>query len=151
MRPHRAYGNEGYCLCGVYLCPEVEWPGRTPYHTPPETDLTGTELIAAERERQLRPKTDGGEGWDAEHDRGHYDELAMAAVCYALPEERRKHKTQIGMPGHVMAEVRLALWGLFWPWAEKWWKPTPDDRIRELTKAGALIAAAIDSIKEERR
>jgi hypothetical protein len=28
-----------------------------------------------------------------------------------------------------------------------WWKPTPSDRIRELTKAGALIAAEIDRLK----
>jgi len=26
------------------------------------------------------------------------------------------------------------------------WKPTPDDRVRELVKAGALIAAEIDRL-----
>lgn len=116
-----------------------------------KTTTTGAELIATERERQLRPKADGGEGWDAEHDRGHYDELAMAAVCYALPEDRRKYQTELGMRGYVVAEVRIALWGLLWPWHEKWWKPTPENRIRELTKAGALIAAAIDAIQEPLR
>ena len=35
-----------------------------------------------------------------------------------------------------------------WPWALSQWKPTPDDRIRELTKAGALIAAEIDRLTE---
>ena len=37
----------------------------------------------------------------------------------------------------------------FWPytWAEKWWKPSPGDRIRELEKAGALIAAEIDRLQ----
>jgi len=111
--------------------------------------MSGAELIAAERERQLRPKGEGGEGWDAKHDRGHEDELAMAAVCYALPEERRKHKTLLGDSRYIVAEVHIALWSVLWPWAEKWWKPTPGDRIRELTKAGALIAAAIDSIQAD--
>jgi hypothetical protein len=34
----------------------------------------------------------------------------------------------------------------WWPWAERFWKPTPDDRVRELVKAGALIAAEIDRL-----
>lgn len=33
-----------------------------------------------------------------------------------------------------------------WPWDEMLWKPTPDDRIRELAKAGALIATEIDRL-----
>ena len=34
-----------------------------------------------------------------------------------------------------------------WPWNLIWWKPTPNDRIRELVKAGALIAAEIDRLQ----
>ncbi|MGH3703011.1 MAG: hypothetical protein ACRDT9_00140 [Agromyces sp.] len=34
-------------------------------------------------------------------------------------------------------------WG--WPWADEFWKPTGDP-VRDLTKAGALIAAALDSL-----
>ena len=34
-----------------------------------------------------------------------------------------------------------------WDWT--WWKPSPNDRIRELSKAGALIAAEIDRILNE--
>ncbi len=48
-----------------------------------------------------------------------------------------------------------------WPWDPKWWKPlyndeedqTPDEidnRIRELTKAGALIAAEIDRLQRKK-
>ena len=44
----------------------------------------------------------------------------------------------------------------FWPWKELAWKPekgdTPRDQIRDLAKAGALIAAEIDrliAIQEE--
>jgi hypothetical protein len=33
-----------------------------------------------------------------------------------------------------------------WPFTEHWWKPTPNNRIRELEKAGALIAAEIDRL-----
>ena len=36
-----------------------------------------------------------------------------------------------------------------WPWNGSYWKPTPDDRIKELTKAGALIAAEIDRLLNE--
>lgn len=90
---------------------------------------TAIELIAEERRRQIEV-----EGWTPEHDSNyHYDELARAAASYALPEESR-HGVFIGdKPEH-------------WPWESKWWKPTPDDRIRELTKAGALIVAEIDRL-----
>ena len=33
-----------------------------------------------------------------------------------------------------------------WPWAKKWWKPS-DDPVRNLVKAGALIAAEIDRLE----
>jgi hypothetical protein len=85
--------------------------------------MTGIERIAVERQRQRDV-----EGWDAEHDRGHGEELALAGACYAAP--------------HYAPEV--------WPWDPQWWKPTPENRIRELEKAGALIAAAIDSLQADR-
>jgi hypothetical protein len=90
----------------------------------------GPELIATERIRQIEV-----EGWTPEHDRAHgdNDSLAMAAVSYATPARLR----QSPLPG--MAP-------LTWPWLERYWKPCPDDRIRELVKAGALIAAEIDRL-----
>ncbi|MDD5095446.1 MAG: hypothetical protein PHV74_13865 [Dehalococcoidia bacterium] len=43
--------------------------------------MTGVELIAQERQRQVQE-----EGWTAEHDKQHQNgELAMAAACYSLP------------------------------------------------------------------
>lgn len=33
-----------------------------------------------------------------------------------------------------------------WPWAKEFWKPDSTDRVKELAKAGALIAAEIDRI-----
>ncbi len=37
----------------------------------------------------------------------------------------------------------------FWPWSRDWWKPS-EDPVRNLVKAGALIAAEIDRIQRER-
>jgi len=36
-----------------------------------------------------------------------------------------------------------------WPWGKSFWKPTPDNRIKELTKAAALIIAEIDRLLYE--
>lgn len=95
--------------------------------------MNGAERIAAERRRQVEV-----EGYDAEHDRGHADELAKAGACYAAHEH---------MPFRIMTGdgwAKTVPTG--WPWDGTYWRPTPDDRIRELVKAGALIAAAIDDL-----
>jgi len=87
---------------------------------------TGVELIAMERQRQIDV-----EGWDEYHDDEHEKgELALAAACYATIHTGRRDN-----PEHPL-----------WPWAKSWWKPTPDDRVKELAKAGALIAAEIDRL-----
>jgi hypothetical protein len=92
------------------------------------TDLSGVDLIAAERQRQIEQ-----EGWTPAHDALHGSEdLAAAAACYAQPPVVRG---QHGAPPWL------------WPWSEADWKPTPNERIRELTKAGALIAAEIDRLQ----
>lgn len=82
----------------------------------------GVELIARERVRQVQV-----EGWTPTHDAGHNDgDLALAAVCYI----ESGHLTMVPPPDD-------------WPWEPEWWKPS-EDRIRNLVKAGALIAAEID-------
>lgn len=87
---------------------------------PEEETVTGSELIAKERLRQIEE-----EGYGQEHDIYHYwDVLADAGVAYALNAS----------PGHD---------GLpFWPWHADAWNPK--DPLRDLVRAGALIAAAID-------
>ena len=110
----------------------------------------GVALIAAERKRQVSE-----EGWTPEHDDKHEGgELAAAAVCYALPEDDREFETGRYRWGKVVINVLDVLW----PWWESphrgapfmnWWKPTPDNRIRELVKAGALIAAENDRLQRE--
>jgi|SRR5690625_1904110 len=92
---------------------------------------TGIELIAEERERQIEV-----EGWTPEQDYRHNrQELARAAACYAVPPRRREVYEE-GEPYD-------------WPWDGVSWKPVPDDRIRELQKAGALIAAEIDRLQRK--
>jgi hypothetical protein len=86
-----------------------------------ETRMSGAELIANERQRQV-----DGEGWTPEHDDKHdRGELTKAAVAYALYR-----------PG-------------FWPWPNVPDMPVAGDRdrVRDLVKAGALIAAEIDRLQ----
>lgn len=97
---------------------------------------TGAELIAEERQRQIEK-----EGWTKEHDAQHKnDELANAAICYADPNIHYHYENRI-MKHRIPNE--------FWPkqWDKRWFKPT--DRIRDLVKAGALIAAEIDRLQNE--
>jgi hypothetical protein len=106
--------------------------------------MTGAEIIAAERQRQIEE-----EGWSPEHDDEHgRGQLARAAENYvrfaAEPDVARDYQRKNGhTPGG-------------WPWHWSWWKPsqgsTSADRIRDLAKAGALVAAEIDRLQrgEER-
>lgn len=96
---------------------------------------TGIELISEERQRQIEK-----EGWTLEHDQEHKNgALAMAACCYALPDDSYQ--------GHTGTFCRKN-----WPFEWSWFKPEstgnfPVGRIKELTKAGALIAAEIDRLQ----
>ena len=97
-------------------------------------EKTGIELIAQERARQIQE-----EYYDAEHDANHdEEELASAAACYATPDSKR-HYTYETLDGKKIPDG--------WPWSPVYWKPTPNDRIRELMKAGALNAAEIDRLR----
>jgi hypothetical protein len=94
--------------------------------------VTGAELIAAERRRQINE-----EGWTAEHDEEHDDfELSRAACCYAKTAEYTY--THAPITGPLFVEDG-------WPWEDEWWKPSTDP-IRNFVKAGALIAAEIDRL-----
>lgn len=84
---------------------------------------TGATLIATERRRQVEV-----EYRTKEHDKNHYaGDLSKAAAVYALPAHLRN--------------------GVDWPWQASDFKPCPNDRVRELVKAGALIAAEIDRLR----
>lgn len=95
---------------------------------------TGIELIAEERLRQVEQ-----EGWSFEHDDKHTEgELSNAAAYYALTKDMRDF-----MDRNWGNDMHLYIW----PFDLKWLKLTPDNRIRELVKAGALIAAEIDRLQ----
>lgn len=98
----------------------------TPKHTVDDWSA-GVAMIAAERKRHVEEK-----GYTSEVDAGRTDELARAAAVYAMPLRVLWLKHSWGLPDA-------------WPWDRKFWKPKPEDRTHELVKAGALIAAAIDT------
>lgn len=92
--------------------------------------MTGAELIALERQRQITE-----EGWTYEHDRSHTQaELTRAAICYADEAARQVADHRFG-PTPT------------WPWAIGWWKPKKNP-LDNLVKAGALIAAEIDRLQD---
>ena len=83
--------------------------------------LTGVQLIERERREQMTR-----EQWSDVHDDTHRrGELARAAACYALVDLPIKGRPR-------------------WPWSCDWWKPK--SRLRNLIRAGALIAAEIDRL-----
>ena len=94
-------------------------------------------MIAAERRRQVE-----GESWTGPHDDGHINgELALAAACYAIESAGRGSvEYRLGHTGGL--EINVDALGLYWPFDRVWWKPGTE--IRNLVKAGALIAAEID-------
>ena len=98
--------------------------------------MNGAERIATERKRQIEK-----EGWTKKHDASHFPGcLAAAGASYALDFAAKTADT----------EGREKLYGIssleVWPFGEEWWKPTHDDFVKQLTKAGALIAAEIDRL-----
>lgn len=104
---------------------------------------TGIEIISEERQRQIDV-----EGYTTEHDDQHDDgSLACAAAAYAWPMEYDGFETidNPEFPGEVMPSG-VDRKDMF-PFAPEGWKPSPDDRIRELAKSGALIAAEIDRLQ----
>jgi hypothetical protein len=98
--------------------------------------MSGVDLIAAERERQVSE-----EGWTQAHDDGHLAcDLNYAAQAYC--QEALEPGT---WPRTDSAEEHL-LPPPTWPWDARDWKPS-DDRVGNLVKAGALIAAEIDRLE----
>ena len=90
--------------------------------------MTGAELIKEERERQIKE-----EDYNATHDSFHnVDEFVKAAVSYSIIDLKDSQ------------ENYAYAW---WPWEGTSWKPK--DRLRNLVRAGALIAAAIDKLNKD--
>lgn len=93
----------------------------------------GITLIKEERERQQLV-----EGWGPSHDDQHQSgELNDAAICYAYAAAKQA-RGEAGQAYLKLLEESGNL-PLPWPWESEWWKPS-DDPVRNLVKAGALIA-----------
>ena len=99
--------------------------------------MNGAMMIADERQRQIKE-----EGWTSKHDASLTGFcLTTAGAAYALDaasvhsDYHQSHKTRYAK--HAMEN---------WPFDEEGFKPTPNDPVRQLVKAGALIAAEIDRL-----
>ena len=111
-------------------------------HVTMEGPVSGAILIKIERDRQI-----GAEGWSAEHDAEHiHHELLKAADCY-MWAGLVAHSHEMNSRYDPLDVIRLPPEhdSHFWPWDVRYWKPEVDP-IKNLTKAGALIAAEIDRI-----
>lgn len=85
--------------------------------------------VLAERQRQI-----SAEGWAPERDDQYMlGELALAGAAYAMQSIDADSEDR----GCIMAPN-------WWPWSQRWWKPT--SRRRMLEKAGALILAELERI-----
>lgn len=88
--------------------------------------MTGADLIALERTKQIKV-----EGYDSKHDLSLDDEaLEMASIAYILSSVGKRKESM-----------------KYWPWLLPYIKPKT--KVRDLVRAGALIAAAIDRIQSQ--
>lgn len=94
----------------------------------------GTDRIAEERNAQIQVN-----GYTFAHDDEHTEaELARAAKCYlslAIGETHPRFRIPRTCPPT-------------WPWQPKEWRPSTDP-IKNLMRAGAMIAAEIDRIHRD--
>lgn len=106
-----------------------------------ENTTTGVEQIRVERLRQMMPIDQGGEGFTPEQDSLYQNgELPRAAMCFA-------HAAALLEMGYPLPGVKLIA-RRSWPWNDEWWKPSAD-KVANLKRAGALIAAEIDRLQAE--
>lgn len=95
--------------------------------------MNGVELIGAERKRQIEK-----EGWTPEHDDTHTaGEMASAAGVYALMAA-----------GYHVHNPRILV-EHYWPlgWSEYF---KPKDKLSNLVREGALIAAEINRLQRRK-
>lgn len=137
--PDPEYGNKKHPASAL------TWRGM------PQLAKSGVDLIAEERLRQIQQ-----EGWSAKHDDGHgIGELCSAAGAYlfagdclanAAAMNPAYHCTLESLTQEILDNSKL----VSWPWDVEWLKVSPDP-VRNLVKAGALIAAEIDRLQRLKR
>lgn len=101
---------------------------------------SGIEIIAIERKRQIEEL-----GYDYTNDALYAnEELARAGAWYSLPSfDRIKFELMQTKNRDKKSVINI------WPWDRRYYKPSPESRIKELAKAGALIAAQIDYLQNK--
>lgn len=105
---------------------------------------TGVELISEERKRQINV-----EGYTEQHDSNHKtSEFVYAAIAYIESAKVGINCAEIGNGNTNKNEImiRKTEMGRYYPFG---WNFKPSNDIRDLVKAGALIAAAIDRLQME--
>ena len=109
-----------------------------------EKDIkNGIEMIAEERQRQIKV-----EGYDEQHDFKHkVSELIDAANAYVEAARSDYMNETEGLHPEVLEQHYDSIKQLTWRWDDKSFKPTTC--LKDLIKAGALIAATIDRILNE--
>lgn len=109
-------------------------------------------LAIEERNRQIAV-----EGFtEADDDEATAGNLALAGALYMMPDSERDYEILVDADGDidgsgaVMVRSERASAPKQWPWAAGWWKPTADDRLRELSKAVALGIAEMERLLRAR-
>lgn len=102
----------------------------------------GSDLIAAERESQIDDRGQDS-GLDPAHDDG---DLAFAAACLAAPTTIYLVRTFSAPDGDTGSARWVEPWPIGWERPARSQQRTHEERVEELTKAGALIAAELDRL-----
>ena len=104
---------------------------------------TGIELIADERQRQIEVK-----GYGEERDKiVHPTALTRAAIAYC---EAANYSMRKDVRADRFRNERVKMMTKSeWPFDPEYYHPSGIDTIRNLVKAGALIAAEIDKLQKE--
>jgi hypothetical protein len=120
-------------------------------------------VLFGSRPGTSRPALPGAEGEEGEGDTLYPAGLADGAAAIMRNEQDEddaRHDHPRVIDAHEGNELlQAAVWYLDngaefdfgltlppWPWEQSTWKPS-DDRVRQLVKAGALIAAEIDRLQ----
>jgi hypothetical protein len=107
---------------------------------------TGIELITEERQRQIEV-----EGYSLQHDSQHdLSEFLYAAIAYAESAKVDALNMELsnGIGENAIKIRKTEIGQGTYPWGMSTWKPTTC--LRDLVKAGALIAAAIDRLQAQK-
>ena len=104
---------------------------------------TGIELIAEERKRQIEV-----EGYSAQHDSQHNaSDFVYAAIAYTEAAKVGVNCQEIGNTNETEIMLRKVEMGKIYPFGCDF---KPSTNVRDLVKAGALIAAAIDRLQAQK-